>query len=167
MMESKWFKYFLINWFLSLILLEWALYKLKPCLIKTEEDKKQAEKYPAFRRNDKIKANRVLLYVLAPFTFARFIIGWGSMVYLYFWTWGVNLIVEENTQKSRKLKDFGSFCAARMIIFMMSGLWIENTRFKTDYSKYLGPDWKRSYKNPGTVISNHATFLDIVIHMYR
>lgn len=36
-----------------------------------------------------------------------------------------------------------------------------------NYSEYLGPDWKPSFENPSTVISNHQCFMDIICHMYR
>ena len=57
--------------------------------------------------------------------------------------------------------------AARIVMFMMSAWKIDEVKLKTDYSKYLGPNWKRSYDNPGTIISNHQSFLDIICHMYR
>jgi len=37
----------------------------------------------------------------------------------------------------------------------MSGVYIKEEKLKADYRKYLGKDWKPSYKNPGTVVSNH------------
>ena len=38
---------------------------------------------------------------------------------------------------------------------------------KTDYSEYLGPDWKMSHDCPGTIVSNHQCVMDIMVHMFR
>ena len=47
-------------------------------------------------------------------------------------------------------------------------MWsVEEVDLETDYSKYLGPGYKKSNKKPGTIISNHQCFLDIITHMYR
>lgn len=34
-----------------------------------------------------------------------------------------------------------------------------------DYSKWLGPDWKPEWENPGAVIMNHTCFIDILFGM--
>lgn len=49
----------------------------------------------------------------------------------------------------------------------MSCVWIDEQKIPYNYSKYLGPDWKLTYDKPGTIISNHQCWLDIMIHMYR
>lgn len=36
-----------------------------------------------------------------------------------------------------------------------------------DYKEYLGPDWKPTFDKPGTIVSNHQSFLDIITHMTR
>ena len=32
-----------------------------------------------------------------------------------------------------------------------------------DYSKWLGPDWKPEWSGAGTIISNHVSYMDILI----
>jgi 1-acyl-sn-glycerol-3-phosphate acyltransferase len=44
---------------------------------------------------------------------------------------------------------------------------IDMQNVNLDYKKYLGPDWKRSFENPGSVIGNHQCFMDVVVHMLR
>ena len=55
---------------------------------------------------------------------------------------------------------------ARIILLMMSGVHVNQPKKKVDYSRYLGPEWKPNYERPGTVISNHQSFMDIICHMY-
>lgn len=38
---------------------------------------------------------------------------------------------------------------------MMSGINVNNIKVDIDYAEYLGKDWVKSYKNPGTIITNH------------
>lgn len=35
-----------------------------------------------------------------------------------------------------------------------------------DYKKYLGPDWVPTDQPPSTIISNHQSFYDILVHMF-
>ena len=38
-----------------------------------------------------------------------------------------------------------------------------------DYTPYLGPDWKKtiSYGKAGSIVANHQSWIDILVHMYR
>jgi 1-acyl-sn-glycerol-3-phosphate acyltransferase len=45
--------------------------------------------------------------------------------------------------------------------------WIENIKVEYDYKKYLGPDWKPTNERPGSIVSNHQSWVDIIMHMYR
>lgn len=163
-------KYFAVNWALSIALVEWALLKYQPLRIKTEKDREMAEKFPAFRRNDLHKVNRLILYLLAPLVFARFFIGWGSVALLWVW---VKLVAMGHNPMTpmppwrRKLIRIATTACARVVLLMMSGLRVNEPKLEVDYSEYLGPDWQPSYENPGTVISNHQCFMDIIVHMYR
>jgi hypothetical protein len=117
-----------------------------------------ANKYPTFKRNDLNKVSRPILYILAPLTFFRFIIGWGSIVMLWVWTklWIIGLNRKDPIPEwKRKFIKFGCNLSARIVILMMSGVHINEPKINADYRKYLGPDWKPSFKNPGTIISNH------------
>ena len=57
--------------------------------------------------------------------------------------------------------------SARNAILMMSGFAVREIRPQIDYKKYLGEDWKPTYERPGTIVSNHQCWLDIMMHMYR
>lgn len=57
--------------------------------------------------------------------------------------------------------------SARNVILMMSGVNIIENRPKICYKKYLGDDWEPSYERPGSIVSNHQCWLDIMMHMYR
>jgi len=37
-------------------------------------------------------------------------------------------------------------------------------RVETDYSKWLGPDYKNKYEGSGINIVNHVSLMDVVIH---
>lgn len=54
-----WLKVFFINWFINIILVEWALYKLKRII---DVDEERDTKYKAFRRDDVKWFNRLWLY---------------------------------------------------------------------------------------------------------
>ena len=57
--------------------------------------------------------------------------------------------------------------SARIVILACGGWWVYTPKVNTDYSKYLGPDWKPTPDaTPGTVIANHSTFMDIMTMMY-
>ena len=45
-------------------------------------------------------------------------------------------------------------------------LYIRKVQPPIDYSKYLGPDWKRTYKKSGIQVANHTSWLDIVSVMW-
>jgi hypothetical protein len=44
--------------------------------------------------------------------------------------------------------------------------WLKKEGPQVDWSKYLGAEWKPSYKNPGTIISNHQAWIDIAVHTF-
>mgnify|MGYP003900006691 CR=1 FL=1 len=107
---------------------------------------------------------------MAPFTFARFFVGWSSVVLLCIWVRLWVLFHKKGKPLSyirRKMITIGCFIVARIIILMMSGIWISRPKLKTDYRKYLGLDWKPSNKLPGSIVSNHSTFMDIIVHLSR
>ena len=50
-------------------------------------------------------------------------------------------------------------CIPRLIIFVAGVVWIKTERPEADYTEYLGPDWKRTYKGAGTLIFNHSSWI--------
>ena len=61
----------------------------------------------------------------------------------------------------------GNRIVARIGILMNGCPFIQEKRVNLDYSAYLGPNWKRTFENTGTVICNHTVFTYILVHMYR
>ena len=61
--------------------------------------------------------------------------------------------------------NYVSFFTGRIVIWCLSGWWTFYSRPKVCYKKWLGPDWKPTYENPGCKISNHSSFIDILVHM--
>lgn len=56
------------------------------------------------------------------------------------------------------------FC--RAILFVLGLFWIKLDYVSTgegDYSRWLGPDWKPSWDNPSTIVSNHISWMDILV----
>ena len=43
---------------------------------------------------------------------------------------------------------------------------IKIERPEIDYSKYLGPDWKKVYEGETTLVLNHSSWVDILILMW-
>lgn len=56
-------KYIVVQWLLSILLVEWAIQRLNRLRIYTEEDQKMAQKYPEFKRNDLDTISRVYCYL--------------------------------------------------------------------------------------------------------
>jgi 1-acyl-sn-glycerol-3-phosphate acyltransferase len=44
--------------------------------------------------------------------------------------------------------------------FLCAGIWMRTERIDADYSKYLGPDYKKTYEGAGIYIQNHFKPLD-------
>jgi len=109
--------------------------------------------------------------MLAPFTFARFMIGWGSIVLLFFWVHFFILFHETGKPLGpfrKRMIRLGTYLSGRIVIYAMSCFWINTPKHDANYKKYLGPDWVEDTNMiPGSCISNHATFMDIILHMYR
>ena len=54
---------------------------------------------------------------------------------------------------------------ASTVAFSLSIVWTVKSRPEVCYKKYLGPDWKPTYENPGAKVGNHSSVADICIHM--
>lgn len=156
--NTKWFKYFIFNWLLGIVCVEWALKKYKPLRIQTKRDEDEAKKYPEFRRHDLHKISRGPLYLLAPIVFLRFTIGLSAAVFCFLWT-ELSLIGHDRSKTippfRAKMIKFGCWVAGRTICAMISCINVDHVKVKVNYRKYLGPDWTPSFKNPGTIVSNH------------
>ena len=170
LMDNRYFKYFLIQYLLSIVLIEWALAKLKPLRPRNDEDKMRDEKFEPFKRNDLHKVNRFVLYITCPLLFLRFFLGWFGIVICSICIFFLSIGHQHGSPYKGWKYNVVRFCtkwAARNGMMMMAIFKIEEPLLTTDYRKYLGPDWKITHKCPGTIVSNHQCFMDIIIHMYR
>ena len=151
-------KWVILNNVLSIILLEWSFSKLKPLYPKTEQDNKRDEVYLPFKRNDLHKLSRPILYVMAPTIFLRVVIGYCAMGLCSVTIYLISLTHKRGDPYSGwklKVVTFACSVSARIVILLMSCLYLDEKKVQTDYSKWLGPEWKMSFEKPGTVISNH------------
>ena len=54
--------------------------------------------------------------------------------------------------------------SVRLQAFIAGLVWVDVEYVKdVDYKKWLGPDWKPSFSNPSTIVSNHICWMDILI----
>lgn len=163
-------KWILLDWIVGILLIEWALTKYNPLRVVTAKDQEQADKYPEFRRNDCHKVTRPYLYILAPFMLIRFFTGWGmagwcsvtTQIAMIGHPWG-----EVIPMWRRRIIIWISWCTARVILASMGTLFVNTEDVEADYSKYLGPDWKPTLENASTIISNHQSIQDILVHMLK
>lgn len=70
--------------------------------------------------------------------------------------------VKENTQFG-PFRDSAVKRIAKIICrlggFMAGLAYIKVERPDVDYSKYLGPNWEKTYKGESTVINNHSSWM--------
>jgi len=163
-----WKKIFLINWALNILAIEFlALRKLRKII---KEDKARDEKYAPFRRTDLKWFNRPWLYLTCHFSLAKVIFAIGSCFFCGIATY-LTTVGRDKSQPMMGfryyLMRFWCWLTSRIVIFCASGaLYIDAKRPKVCYKKYLGPDWKPDYDTQrcGTVIGNHTSFIDSVMH---
>ena len=79
LLYTFWGKCFIVNCICSILLVEWALSKLRPLHPNNKQVQIAAENYPEFKRNDLHKINRFAIYLSSPLIFIRFTIGWGGI----------------------------------------------------------------------------------------
>lgn len=145
--------------------------KLAP---KTKEDYLREIKYHAFRKTDAhlmgIKS-WIICYLFSPFCIPRIVIGWGSAFIggfiIFVLTIGYDRNKGEYTEFQKRFISILTSITGRVVAWTCSGVYLEEKRPNICYEKYLGPDWKPSYENPGSIISNHSSWVDILVHMYR
>jgi hypothetical protein len=143
---------------------------IKPLHARSKKDEEMASKYPAFRRNDLHKISRPVLYLLAPLVFVKFIMGWSAAC--------LNSLIVQVIVVGHKFgtpipiwrqKLITPVChyLARVMLASVSAYTIDMQNVNLDYKKYLGPDSKLTFENPSTVVSNHQSMMDVVVHTLR
>jgi lysophosphatidylcholine acyltransferase / lyso-PAF acetyltransferase len=54
----------------------------------------------------------------------------------------------------------------RLLILVIGVTWVTKDRRKVDYSKYLGKEYKPTFKGHGVVVCNHQSWIDILVIMH-
>jgi len=96
--------------------------------------------------------------MLAPFMFPRIIIAWSGFALCSFILSMLSCFNKRGAPYSGTKADIIRFVtkyAAKNVINMLTGGSIEVEERKVDYKKWLGPDWKCSFKNATAVVANH------------
>lgn len=146
--------------------------KMEKLAPKNKEEEQRDQKYSAFKRTDAHLTHRLAFYFMAPFVLPRIIIGWlfaiGNAIFISI------LTSITGTEPNMEQKGFEKFLiristaiTGRVVLFSSSCLYIEEKRPKVCYKKYLGPDWTADYEKCGSIVSNHSSWMDILIHMTR
>ena len=160
---TNWKIAFLLYYVVMIILYEKTLLKLKPLSYPKNEE--LHKKYDAFRRTDvKHFTNRLLIYpFLWLFVPRFFLVSFGlTAIFVISWilSWGIEF------SKHTPHKDFGSVryfiirvalsIFSKIVLWAICGVcWISHIKPKTDYKKWLGPDWKADYGHAGCTVANH------------
>ena len=155
---------FLVNLVLGILLIEYALFKVRsPRKIVEERD----SKYPAFRRYDAIYWTRPRLYIAAPYILPRFLLAL-FLPALYCFFLKVILIGSKRGQKNPAWKTaifkWLAKYMSRLMVMVSGGLFFyKHERINKDYKKYLGPDWTPKFEGASSYVCNHSCWLDILI----
>ena len=143
-------KIFWANYILSIACLEYAIHKMKPMKVTSQAHKDRDETYKEFTRDDLDfvfnPMSRPLMYLLIPFGLPRGIICVLGWVYMGIVVWFVGLFIK----KGKPYGPIPFFIVRWTIAFvcrlnlLMFGCWyLDYRKVYFDYSKYLGPDWKK------------------------
>ena len=164
-------KYFLIYWVICIFYVEYGLRSLVKLQPKNKEQKEIDEKYKAFRMIDTIANEklqyRLIIYLVAPlsiFKFSVFLLS--TLITATFIYISVSILGRKNTL-FRYLAYITTTATGRILCWCASIIWITTERPKVCYKKYLGPDWKPSYDNPGSIVANHTSWADTAVTMSR
>jgi len=99
--------------------------------------------------------------LMAPFMFTKWIIAWSAWVICAFVCWVITFFHKKGTPYKGTLKELVRIAfkvTAKVNMVMMGCLSIEVKDTYVDYSKYLGPEWKKEktiYGKAGSVVANH------------
>ncbi len=126
-------------------------------------------KYDGFYRTDVDQWNLLQFSVIMFFTaIPRMLILWATVLsYVLF----VNLIsigsdgkaFEKRTTWRGYLCYLAAMTLAK-VLFLTSGVWkVVNINKQVCYKKYLGPDWKPTFDGAGLSISNHQSWIDVLV----
>lgn len=143
--------------------------KLKP---KNKEEEERDEKYSAFKRTDAHLMHRLPFYLMAPFVIPRIIIAWICAINIGIFISIVKFITGTKPGMSQGglekwLIRISTGTTGRIELIMSSCLYVDENKPKVCYKKYLGQDWTADYEKCGSIVSNHSSWIDILVHMSR
>ena len=113
------------------------------------------------------KISPALCYLVAPLILIKFCAGWGMCCISWIVYRTSYMFVEEGKIYS------GLGLRAVAFINWIMGIWnlgvlgcfsFEKVKIDVDYKEYLGPDSEIVWDGQGSVISNHTSFMDIMVH---
>jgi hypothetical protein len=137
---------------------------------KTKEEHERDMKFRAFRMQGISPLMRIPFYLLSPFTLMKWLIGWGAALVN-----GTFLTLMEMTRNPKDphtpfeklIVNWSTYLTAKTVLLTANCFSVNTVRPKVDYSSYLGKEWIPSYEKPGSVVSNHCSWMDIIVHMSR
>lgn len=167
-MYTQWYSYalYLVLW----IVLNCAPMWICRCLhSKYAYNEERDKNFKPFTRIDFNKWNFFSTIITHFFFWPRFIANWTIVLSVAV----LASIVMCGHKKGTPVHKVRYFIVARMIswggracLLCWGFLWIKQERVATDYSKWLGPDYEKTYKNAGTLVCNHQTFSDILVQLW-
>jgi hypothetical protein len=95
---------FLINFAISIVMLEFGLHGMKPLYPTTQAHKDRDLKYKAFVRHDLGSINRPFLYLMAPFMLVRWVIAASGWLMCWVTCWTVSWFKTKGTPYSGLLQ---------------------------------------------------------------
>lgn len=131
-------------------MLEYAISLMSAMRVTTKEHRERDEKYKEFTRDDLdfifSPISRPIMYCMIPFIAIKWVIGCAAWVYM-----GIVIYLAGFVHKKDKPYDpvtyfivRWSFVIVCRINLLMMGCWyLDYRKHYVDYSKYLGPDWKK------------------------
>lgn len=157
--------------------LEYGIHMMKPMRVTTKEHRERDLKYKEFTRDDLDFIfnpwSRPIMYCMIPFLVPRWIVGLLAWLYLG----GVIAVVGLFYKKGKPYDPISyfvvrySFMMVCRINLLVLGCWyLDYKKRYVDYSKYLGPEWKKekaTYGKAGITCSNHFNWIDPLILGWR
>ena len=151
-MSTFWIIFALSYMALGILMMEWAW---KRTVRIREVNEERDSLFPAFRRTDAHKWNKLMFYPFAmtmvPF---RFVFGLIPLASIGVWSWFVRIGHDESkpiTGCRKKLIVYYYYYVVSYIILMLN-TWVTFSDLDDfDYSYWLGPDYKTKQKLPKNV----------------
>lgn len=107
---------------------------------------------------------------MAPFMLFRWVFGWFGFVI----AWMTYCFIKLTMSKDQKLDGWREETmrlaikfAGAVTMLAMGCFSYSQEQIKVDYTEYLGEEFELTYDRPGSVVSNHQCFMDIVVHLFR